>query len=75
MEEVPRFAPLERRDDFMDEQENKNSRAKTNRDVSLLKTLLQRKVDFRNVEKIPPALLNELLRKFVLNVRTKDGDD
>lgn len=59
----------------MDEQENKNSRAKTNRDVSLLKTLLQRKVDFRNVEKIPPALLNELLRKFVLNVRTKDGDD
>ena len=49
----------------MDEQENKNSRAKINRDVSLLKTLLQRKVDFRNVEKIPPALLNELLSKFV----------
>lgn len=59
----------------MDEQENKNSRAKTNRDVSLLKTLLQRKVDFRNVGKILPALLNELLSKFVLNVRTKDGDD
>ena len=59
----------------MDEQENKNSRAKTNRDVSLLKILLQRKVDFRNVEKIPPVLLNELLSKFVLNVRTKDGDD
>ena len=50
----------------MDEQENKNSRVKTNRDISLIKTLLQRKVDFRNVEKIPPALLNELLSKFVL---------
>ena len=61
-EEVPRFALLEGTiDDFIDdfEQENKTTRAKTDRDVNLLKTFLQRKVELRNVEEISPAQLNE----------------
>ena len=37
MEEVPKFARLD--DDFIDEQEDKNKRAKTDRDISLLKNL------------------------------------
>ena len=43
MEEVvPRFALLEGTiDEFIDEQENKNTRAKTDRDVNLLKPFLQ----------------------------------
>ena len=40
MEEVPKFARLEiATDDFIDEQEDKNKRAKTDRDISLLKNL------------------------------------
>ena len=69
-----RFALLEGKiDDFIDEQEDKNTKAKTDRDVSLLKLLLQRKVELRNVEEIPPAQLNELLSEFVFTVRSKDG--
>ena len=43
MEEVvPRFALLEGTiDDFIDEQENKNTSTKTDRDVNLLKPFLQ----------------------------------
>ena len=75
-EELPRFALLEGTiDDFIDEQENKNTRVKTDRDVSLLKTFLQRKEELRNVEEIHPAQLNELLSEFALTVRTKDGND
>lgn len=43
--------------------------------VSLLKSFLQWKVELRNVEGMPPVLLNELLSEFVLTVRTKDGND
>ena len=68
-EEVPRFVLLERTiDDFTDEQENKNTSAKTDRNVSLLKTFLQREEELRNVEEIPPAQLSELLSDFVLTV-------
>lgn len=68
-EEVPRFVLLEGTiDDLIDEQENKNTRAKTDRNVSLLKTFLQREEELRNVEEIPPAQLNELLSEFVLTV-------
>ena len=41
---MPKFALLEGTvDDFIDEQENKNMRAKTDRDIILLKTFLQTK--------------------------------
>lgn len=67
--EVPRFVLLEGTiDDLIDEQENKNKSAKTDRSVSLLKTFLQRHEELRNVEEIPPAQLNELLSEFVLTV-------
>ena len=36
-------------------EQNKNTKAKTGRDVSLLKTFLQRKVELGNVEEIPSA--------------------
>ena len=50
-EEVPTFTLLEGTiDDFIDEKENKNTRAKTDRDVSLLKPFHQWKKDLRNVE-------------------------
>ena len=71
--EVPRFAPLEGTiDDFKDDQEIKNTRAKSDRDVDLMKPFLQRKVELRNVEEIPPVQLNQLLSEFVFTVRNKD---
>ena len=57
----------------VDEQDNKNTGAKTDRDVSLLKPFLQRKVELRDVEEIPPAQLSELLSELVFIVRTEDG--
>ena len=73
MEEVQRFAPLEGTiDDFKDDQEIKNTRAKSDRDVNLMKPFLQRKVELRNVEEIPPVQLNQLLSEFVFTVRNKD---
>ena len=40
MEEVPKFARLEMAiDDFINEQEDINKRAKTDRDISLLKNV------------------------------------
>ena len=40
MEEVPKFARLEIAiDDFIDKQEDKNERVKTDRNISLLKNL------------------------------------
>ena len=57
-------------DDFVDEQENKNKRAKTDGDAGLLKPFLQREVELRNIEKIPPDQLNELLSEFVFTVKT-----
>ena len=70
-----RFAPPEGKiHDFIHDQENKNRRGRTEMNVSLLKSFLQWKVELRNVEGMPPALLNELLSEFVLTVRTKDGN-
>lgn len=67
--EVPRFILLEGTiDDLIDEQENKNTSAKTDRNAMLLKIFLQREEELRNVEEIPPAQLNELLSEFVLTV-------
>ena len=73
---MPRFALLEGTvDDFIDDQENKNTRTKIDRDIILLKTFLQTKGESRNVEKISPAKLDELLSEFILTVRTKEGKD
>ena len=73
-EEIPRFALHEgTMDDFIDDQENKNTRAKTDRDIILLKTFLQTKGESRNVEEIPPANLDDFLSEFILNLRAKEG--
>ena len=73
---MPRFALFEGTiDDFIDEQENKNTQAKTNRDKSLLELFLRSKKEHREVENIPPVELNELLSEFILTVRTKEGKE
>ena len=55
--------------------ERKQKHESKNRDVSLVKPFLQRKVELINGEEIPPAQLSEFLSEFVFNVRSKDGND
>lgn len=52
-------------DDFIDEQENRNTRAKTDRDVNLLKTSLQRKIELRNVEEMPPFFFFRFYKLYI----------
>ena len=52
-------------DDFIDEQENRNTRAKTDRDVNLLKTSLQRKIELRNVEEMPPIFFFRFYKLYI----------
>ena len=75
-EELPRFAVLDGSiDDFIDDQENKNTRAKTDRDINLLRAFLEAKQEQREVQNIPVPELNELLSEFILTVRTKEGKE
>ena len=52
-------------DDFIDEQENRNTRAKTDRDVNLLKTSLQRKIELRNVEEMTPFFFFRFYKLYI----------
>ena len=63
---MPRFSFLEGTiDDVIDEQENKNTRTKTDRDVNLLKTSLQRKIELRNVEEMPPFFFFRFYKLYI----------
>ena len=71
-----RFEHLEKSiDDYIIEQQNKNTRAKTTRDVKLLIEFLREKHDQRNPEDIEAEELNEYLCEFILSVKRKDGKD
>ena len=71
-----RFEHLEKSiDDYIIEQQNKNTRAKTTRDLRLLIELLREKHEQRNPEDIEAKELNEYLFEFILSVKRKDGKD
>ena len=67
-----RFEHLEKSiDDYIIEQQNKNTRAKTTRDVKLLIEFLREKHDQRNPEDIEAEELNEYLCEFIPSVKHK----
>ena len=69
-----RFEHLEKSiDDYIIEQQNKNTTAKTTRDVKLLIEFLREKHEQRNLEDIEAKVLNEYLCEFILSVKRKDG--
>ena len=71
-----RFEHLEKSiDDYIIEQQNKYTRAKTTRDVKLLTEFLREKHEQRNPEDTEAKELNEYLCKFILSVKRKDGKD
>ena len=68
-----RFEHLEKSiDDYIIEQQNKNTTAKTTRDVKLLIEFLREKHEQRNPEDIEAKELNECLCEFILSVKRKD---
>ena len=69
-----RFEHLEKSiDDYIIEQQNKNTTAKTTRDVKLLIEFLREKHEQRNPEDIEAKVLNEYLCEFIHSVKRKDG--
>lgn len=61
------------RPQYVNEQEKKNTRAKTTTDVELLIQFLREKHGQKNSEDIEANELNEYLCKFILNVKRKNA--
>ena len=67
-----RFVPLELPlDVFIEEQSNKNTLTKTNRDVSLLKEFLRAKEVDKEIENLEAKELDEVLCAFIVEVQKK----
>ena len=67
-----RFASVCSVEEFILEQENKNTAQKTERDVRLLERFLKTKDEDRKIEDIPTVELNEYISQFII---TKDGNE
>ena len=70
-----RFASVCSVEEFILEQENKNTAQQTERDVRLLERFLKTKNEDRKIEDIPAVELNEYISQFIISVRTKDGNE
>ena len=72
-----RFADLDVSvDEFIEQQENENTKRKTEQNLSLLNQFLSSKNEKRSIEDIPSTELNLYLSEFIIKVRinkTKKG--
>ena len=76
MASASRFVPLQLpSDEFIEGQENKHTLSKTNRDVSLLKEFLRAKEIDEELENIEAKVLDEILCRFIVEVKKKDGGE
>ena len=79
--ETSRFVEItdEKLIEFVEEQENLNTKRKTAYDVELFKSLIQTSnpglLGSTSVHELSPQVLNDLLSKFIFGVRKKDGSD
>ena len=62
-------------DEFIEQQENENTKRKTEQHLSLLNKFLSSKNEKRSMEDIPSAELNVYLSEFIIKVRTKQNKD
>ena len=68
-----RFKPLEKPiEEYITDQENKNTRANMQRDVKLLTAFLLEKNEQRKIEEIQPEELNRYVSEFILSVNSQD---
>ena len=76
MASASRFVPLELPlDEFIEEQSNKNTLSKTNREVSLLKEFLRAKEVDKEIENLEAKELDEVLCAFIVEVKKKVGGE
>ena len=69
---LPLGLPL---DDFFEEQSNKNTLSKTNRDVSLLKEFLRAKEVDKEIENLEAKKLDEVLCAFLEEVKKRTEEN
>ena len=62
-------------EDYVEGQQNKSTKEKTERDVRLLKKYLSAQNEQREVQEINPQELDRYLADFIRSVRGKDGED
>ena len=62
-------------EEYITDQENKNTRAKTQRDAKLLTAFLLEKHKQRKIEEIQPKELNRYVSEFIVSVKRNDGQD
>ena len=62
-------------EEFIDNEDNSNTRKKTKNDMALLSSLMAKEKENRQFEEIPPQELNNYLSRFLLPVRKKNGDE
>lgn len=65
--------------EFLEKQENENTKRKTSYDVELFKAFVQKNhadlLQDRLIHELQPSVLNELLSKFLYGIRKKDGTE
>ena len=67
-----RFADIVSVKQFIEDQENENTKKKTQQNVALLKEFLKLKNESRLIEEIPPKKLNAYIGEFIITAGTKE---
>ena len=70
-----RFADINSVEQFIEDQENENTRKKTQQNVILLKEFLTLRKELRLMEEIPPKELNAQIAEFIITIRKKDSNE
>jgi len=71
---VSSFADIDSVVQFIEGQENENTRKKTEQNAALPKKFLTLRKESRLIEKIPPKELNAYVAEFIITVRKKDSN-
>ena len=69
------FVPHQNLNQFLEEQQNLNTKTKTTNDLKLFNTYLQMQNELRFPEFIPPSELFDYISGFLLSVRRKDSSE
>ena len=72
---VSRFADIVSVEQFLEDQENENTKKKTQQNVALLREFLTLKNESRRLEEIRPKELNTYISAFIITVRKKDNNE
>ena len=70
-----RFADIVSPEEFIEGQQNEDTRKKTEQNIALLKEFLTLKGESRAVEEIPPNELNSFISEFNITVKKKEDND